>query len=121
MSANNKPPKKKVVVTTKKETPSPISKNQTASTGRPRRREKQDTKNAQPLIFGRSQYLLMLAGIGLITLGIFLMSGGKMPDPNTWDEDIIYSTRITVIAPLIIMAGLILEIVAIFKKSPAQS
>jgi hypothetical protein len=58
----------------------------------------------------------MGAGIALIALGLILMSGGEMQDPNVWDESIIYSpVRITV-APILIICGLIIEIFAIFRK-----
>ena len=67
------------------------------------------------LIFERQNYILMAAGFGLVLLGMLMMMGGSMPSPDVWDESIIYSTRITVIAPILILAGLILEIYAIFK------
>jgi hypothetical protein len=73
-------------------------------------------KEKAPLIFKRDNFLLMFLGIGLIALGMFLMSGGQMPDPNTWDPNIIYSTQRTVIAPVVILAGLVVEIFAIFKS-----
>lgn len=69
------------------------------------------------LIFGKQNYLLMLAGIGLIALGLMLMSGGAMPDPTQWDESIIYSKRRTLLAPIVILLGLVVEIVAIFWNS----
>jgi hypothetical protein len=51
---------------------------------------------------------------------MFLMSGGKNPDPNNFDTNLVYSkTRIT-IAPILIVAGLLIEIYAIFKK-PRQT
>ena len=58
----------------------------------------------------------MLIGLALIGLGMLLMSGGSMPSPDVWDEDIIYSTRRTLIAPLVILIGLGLQIYAIFAK-----
>ena len=58
----------------------------------------------------------MAIGAGLILLGMVMMLGGKQPDPNTWDPDIIYSNRITVLAPFLILSGLVVEIFAIFKK-----
>ncbi len=45
------------------------------------------------------------------------MRGGAMPDENTWDASRIYSfTRIT-LAPILILAGLGVEIYAIFKSN----
>jgi len=77
-----------------------------------------NARNAAPdeLIFGRQNYIFMLAGAALIALGLICMIGGSMPDPNTWDPDIIYSKRITFLAPMLILAGLIVEIYAIFKR-----
>ena len=61
----------------------------------------------------------MLVGVTLITIGMFLMSGGASKDPGVFLKDEVYSkTRIT-IAPLLILAGLIVEIFAIFKKPKA--
>lgn len=59
----------------------------------------------------------MLAGLALIAVGMFLMSGGQSnTDPAVFNRDAVYSsTRITV-APLLILVGLIIEVIAIFKK-----
>ncbi len=67
-------------------------------------------------IFGRINYIYMLAGAACLALGLILMSGGKMPDADTWDDSIIYSFRRITLAPMIMIVGLILEIVAIFKR-----
>jgi hypothetical protein len=68
------------------------------------------------LLFGRKNYILMIAGIGLILLGFLLMSGGSMPSPDVWDESLIYSHRRITVAPILILAGFVLQIVAIFTK-----
>ncbi len=68
------------------------------------------------LIYGRENFILMGAGLGLIFLGLFLMSGGQQPDPNQWDESIIYSPLRITVAPILMLAGFLLEIYAIFKK-----
>ncbi len=70
----------------------------------------------EELIFGKQNYILMGAGFGLIALGMLLMSGGAMPSPDVWDEDIIYSFRRTVLAPFVMLVGLVVEVYAIFKK-----
>ena len=77
---------------------------------------KKSTVALAPL-FTKDNYLWMGIGGGIIALGMFLMSGGKNQDPNVFDTNLVYSfTRITV-APILIILGLLVEIVAIFKKS----
>lgn len=73
-----------------------------------------DTESS--LLFGRRNFAFLLAGTGLIALGYFLMAGGNMPSPDVWDEDIIYSTRRTLIAPIFILAGLVIQLYTIFGK-----
>lgn len=68
------------------------------------------------MLFGKRNFMFMLGGIALIGLGMLLMSGGHMTDPNVWDEDVIYSTRRTLIAPIVILAGLGVQFYAIFAK-----
>ena len=79
-----------------------------------------EVKTNAPM-FGRENYLWMLAGIVVIAIGMVLMSGGKSNnDPAVFDKDSVYSaTRIT-IAPILILAGLVLEIFAIFRKPRAN-
>jgi len=74
------------------------------------------TMAKEPLIFGKQNYIWMGIGFGLIALGMLLMSGGAMPSPDVWDEDIIYSFRRTVLAPFLMLVGLVVEVYAIFKK-----
>ena len=67
-------------------------------------------------LFGRENYIWMLVGIAVLALGFLLMAGGKSKDPNIFNPQDVYSnTRIT-IAPLLIIAGFIIEIIAIMKK-----
>ncbi len=79
-------------------------------------RSKSNVSASKALIFNQQNYQLMALGALLVGIGLLLMTGGSQPDPNTWDPDIIYSKRITVLGPVVILAGLILEIYAIFKK-----
>ena len=69
-----------------------------------------------PMIFSRYNFIYLGIGLGLIFLGFLLMSGGHMPSPEVWDDNIIYSTRRTLIAPIVILLGLAINFVAIFKK-----
>ena len=74
------------------------------------------TRQYVPL-FGKENYRWMIIGIIIMALGLILMVGGKSKDPNVFDPKEVYSfTRIT-IAPILILAGLALEIFAIFKKT----
>ena len=67
-------------------------------------------------LFGKHNLLWMLIGAIVIVLGFFLMAGGKSSDPNVFNENEVYSTIRITIAPILIIAGLIIEIYAIMKK-----
>ncbi|MDE3211653.1 MAG: DUF3098 domain-containing protein [Bacteroidota bacterium] len=67
-------------------------------------------------LFGKENYKWMIIGAVILALGFFLMAGGKSPDPNVFNDNVIYSpVRITV-APILIIAGFVVEIFAIMKK-----
>jgi len=70
-------------------------------------------------IFEKDNYLWMLAGIVIITIGLILMVGGKSDDPNQFHPDQVYSTRRITVAPILILAGFVIEIFAIFRKPKA--
>jgi len=70
-------------------------------------------------LFGKENYIWMLAGIVVIILGFILMAGGKSADPKVFDPKEVYSTTRITIAPLLIIIGFILEIVGIMKKPKA--
>lgn len=107
MSKQQKPKRRTVVVTTPRDKVKPtVSRGRTA----------QKSTSTQELIFGWENYKFMLIGVGFMALGMILMLGGDMPDPNVWDEDIIYSFRRTVLAPLLILIGIGVEVYAIFRK-----
>lgn len=57
-------------------------------------------------MFEKINYILMLVGVAVITLGFILMSGS---------EDIFNTTKLTV-APIVVMIGFVIEIVAIMYK-----
>ena len=74
-------------------------------------------KKETPSLFTKENYKWMIIGIIVIVIGMFLMAGGKSNDPNVFNEKEVYSfTRITV-APIVILAGLVIEIFAIFRKT----
>ena len=68
-------------------------------------------------LFGKENYIWMLIGLAVLALGFFLMAEGKSSDTKVFNDAEVYSsTRIT-IAPMLIIAGFIIEIFAIMKKS----
>lgn len=67
-------------------------------------------------LFGKENYMLMLGGLVILAIGFFLMAGGKSTDPNVFNDDDVYSTTRITIAPLLIIAGFIIEIFAIMRK-----
>ncbi len=69
-----------------------------------------------PELFGKENYIWILAGLAMIGIGLILMSGGKSEDPQVFDPGQVYSfTRIT-LAPILILAGLAMQVFAIFRK-----
>ncbi len=68
-------------------------------------------------LFGKENYMLMIVGAVVVLLGIFLMTGGKNPDPNVFDKNLVYSKMRITVAPILILLGLVIEIFAIFKKN----
>lgn len=69
----------------------------------------------QTFIFERKNYLMMIGGIVLLIIGYILMSGGGSDNPNVFNPEI-FSTRRILIAPIVIVAGLVLEVFAIMKS-----
>jgi len=67
-------------------------------------------------LFGKENYLMMLAGLIVLALGFFLMAGGKSSDPNVFNDNDVYSTTRITIAPMLIIAGFIIEIFGIMRK-----
>ncbi len=67
-------------------------------------------------LFGKHNYTWMLGGLVIIALGFFLMAGGKSGNPGDFTDSEVYSTTRITIAPLLIVAGLVVEIFAIMRK-----
>lgn len=90
--------KKKVVVSSKPRTKIPVS-----------------SEKSVKLVFGKENYKWLLLGIALVALGLILMLGGFNENPNIWDESKIYGFRRTVLAPAVILSGLLVNIYALFR------
>lgn len=67
-------------------------------------------------LFGKENYMLMLGGLIVLAIGFFLMAGGKSADPAVFNDNDVYSTTRITIAPMLIIAGFVIEIFAIMRK-----
>ncbi len=65
--------------------------------------------NKEKLAFKKANYILMLIGIGILTLGFFIMTMDK--------EDYGFGFFGITLGPIVVMAGFVLEFFAIFHKS----
>ena len=77
---------------------------------------KKDNRPSADFAFGKENYMLMIVGMVFIILGFILMNGGGSDDPNVFNPEVFSPRRITV-APILIMLGFIIEIVAILRKT----
>jgi hypothetical protein len=66
--------------------------------------------------FEKTNLTWMLIGVVVMAIGFILMSGGKSADPNVFNKNEVYSTTRITIAPIVILAGLVIEIIAIFRQ-----
>ena len=78
------------------------------------------TRDNRNFIFGTRNLIIMGAGTLMVILGLVLMAGGGMSDPNTWDPSTIYSPRRITVAPLMMVAGFVVLVWGIFSKAPAE-
>ena len=79
--------------------------------------ETADDKTVMP--FGKQNYIIVGIGIVLLVLGFILMIGGGSNDPDVFNEQMFNFRRLT-LAPILVLAGFVVEIVAIFWKGKKQ-
>ena len=63
----------------------------------------------------RKNYILLLAGFGIILLGFVLMAGGGSDSPDEFNYAMFSWRRIT-LAPILVIGGFVIEIYAIMKR-----
>lgn len=78
--------------------------------------EKKSVSSPTPSLFGKENYKWMLIGAVVIGLGFILMAGGRSEDINIFKKEEVYSFRRITLAPILILAGLGIEVFAIFRK-----
>jgi hypothetical protein len=69
------------------------------------------------MAFTATNYKLLLIGLSIVVVGFILMAGGGNGDPNSFDEDAIFSARRITVAPIVVLSGYLFIVYAILKKS----
>ncbi|MCF6169668.1 MAG: DUF3098 domain-containing protein [Bacteroidales bacterium] len=86
--------------------------------------EKTQNKKADDKGFGfafhKENYILLIVGLVLIVVGFLLMLGGGSDNPEVFSEALFSFRRLT-LAPILILAGYIVEIYAIMKRPKSVS
>ena len=77
---------------------------------------KKHTSSGIGTMFDKDNFMWMLLGLAVMAVGFILMAGGRSSDPNVFNKDEVYGFRRITVAPIIILAGLVIEIVAIFRR-----
>ena len=74
-----------------------------------------DVKKNIEMPFGKQNYILLIVGVVVIFVGFLLMIGGGSKDPNVFSPALFDFQRLT-LAPMLILAGFVVEIIAIMRK-----
>lgn len=77
------------------------------------------SSTAAPL-FEKENFMWMIGGAVIMIIGFLLMGGGASTNPNVFDPKEVYSTTRITIAPIVILAGLVVELFAIFRHTPKK-
>lgn len=72
-------------------------------------------KNSEKMALSAKSIKLMLAGLIVMAAGFLLLSGGGSNDPQVFNYAM-FDARRLVAAPLVIVAGIVVEIVAIMGR-----
>jgi hypothetical protein len=78
-------------------------------------KQTQPPKSANEFAFGKENFRLLFIGLAFIVVGFIVMIGGGSKDPNVFNPSIFDFQHIT-LAPLLVLAGYVIEIFAIMKK-----
>ena len=80
----------------------------------------EEVNNKFDFVFGKKNYILMLAGVVVMAVGYLCLIGGGSEDPNVFN-DAIFSARRMIVAPILIIAGLVIEVFAIMIKGDKKT
>ena len=75
----------------------------------------ENTERQKVMPFSKKNYIIVLIGIAFIALGFIFTRGGGSTDPNVFNEKMFDFRHIT-LAPIMVLSGFVIEIVAIFWR-----
>lgn len=78
------------------------------------------TEDGPRFAFDRQNYILVIIGLVVLGIGLLLLIGGGSDDPNVFNESLFDFQRLT-LAPILILAGYIIEIFAIMRLPKSKS
>lgn len=67
-------------------------------------------------VFGKTNIIMIVAGIIVTLIGFTLMMGGGSEDPNVFNEEELFSFRRITLAPLLVIGGYVIVIFGIMRK-----
>jgi len=70
--------------------------------------------------FGKENYRILIIGVVIVVIGYCLMVGGGSEDPTKFNADEIFSFRRITLSPIVILAGFVVVLLGIMKKSKAE-
>lgn len=81
-------------------------------------------QDQKPPLFRKTNYILMIIGVVLVVIGLFCLAGGAAASPDEFNPEV-FNTRRIVVAPILILLGLVTEIFAIMwhpkvKENPTE-
>jgi Protein of unknown function (DUF3098) len=79
-----------------------------------------DVPSSRVPLFDKTNLMWMLGGVAVMILGYILMAGGKSDDPNVFNPNEVYSSMRITVAPILILAGLVVLIYSIFRHPKAD-
>lgn len=74
-----------------------------------------EKKDNSKMPMGRKNIVLLAVGFLIMVLGYILMTGGGSDNPEVFSYEM-FDARRLVIAPLLILIGIVVEVVAIMKR-----
>lgn len=78
------------------------------------------TEEGPSFAFDKKNYILVIIGLVVLAVGFLLLIGGGSDDTTVFNDSLFNFQRLT-LAPILILAGYIIEIFAIMKLPRSKS